>query len=278
MSKFSLVLTLMLFSTWALAENFRDTIHSIDLGKKGEEHILKFENGRAIFIQEQDLALNKGVDGLIGQYVAVETDEKNSLIYMETLPKEESSKQDSALIKAQKTMTPTVIPNWNQALNIWRGMNRSYKANTECTDRAHVWAYEEWKKHNLYSKKSFLFFTNTYIRNYRFNWWFHVAPYALIREYGKDVEHIFDRKYASMPRHLKEWTDIFIRSRKTCDVTTYRHYRNNRNGPEHCFVVKSDMYYRLPLHVRNLEDRGVVKSQFSSGEVNFSYRAFNRRQ
>ncbi|MFA5584703.1 MAG: protein-glutamine glutaminase family protein [Bacteriovoracaceae bacterium] len=279
MYKFSLFFLILMFSNIAFAEKFRDVIHSVDLGQGDEEHILKLQNGRVAFIPADDSFYVKNANELIGEYVEIELDDRFTLLSITSLPREEMPQEEDLVMdeSSPEKMVPTVIPNWNTAMKIWNGMNRSYKQNTECSDRAHVWSYEEWRKHNLYSMKSFLFFTNTYIRAYRFNWWFHVAPYAFVREYGRDVEHVFDRKYASIPRHFKEWTDIFIRSRRACPVTTYRHYRNNRNGSEHCFLVKSTMYYRLPLHVRNLEDSGIVKTRFSTSEVNFSYRAFTRR-
>jgi hypothetical protein len=126
-------------------------------------------------------------------------------------------------------------------------------------------------------RKVFLFFTNTYIRRYRFGWWFHVSPYTLVQGEDSIQEWIMDRRYTRSPYGMKNWTDVFIRSKRFCPVSTYRNYRANRNGSEHCFVVKSAMYYRLPLHVRNKEDYGTIKSSFSRGEVNFSYRAFRRR-
>lgn len=205
MPKFSLLFILIIMSQLAFAEHFKDTVDSIDFGENNQEHILKFTNGRAAFLPNHALDSLKENESLIGQYLEIETDEDNTVIFLDTLPLEEAPKTDlPKMSKIPEKMVPTVIPNWNVALKIWQGMNRSYKQVTECTDRAHVWAYEEWKKNDLYSQKSFLFFTNTYIRAYRYNWWFHVSPYALIRENGQDVEHIFDRRYASIPRHLKD--------------------------------------------------------------------------
>ncbi len=281
MKKLLLLAIFTLLSSVCWADTIQDTVYSIERGENGEETFIRFMNGRVAFVDEKDIDGIQNLMGLEGQKIEVEVDDRLTIQSLITLPQDENFQEESSedLINLNDTnkMVPTVIPNWSQALTIWRGMNRSYKSQTECTDRAHVWAYEEWKKHGLNSTKTFLFFTNTYIRAYRYNWWFHVSPSALISEYGNNVEHIFDRRYASMPLHIKTWTDIFIRSKRSCPSSTYRFYRNNRNGSEHCFVVRSDMFYRLPLHVRNLEDYGTVKTQFSTSEVNFSYRAFTRR-
>lgn len=281
MKKLLLLLMTIFLSSMSWADTIQDTVYSVDRGENGQETLIKFMNGRVAFIDEKDLDEVQNLMSLEGQKIRVEVDNRLTVQSLTTLPQDEKFKEENSeeLLNQNDSnkMVPTIIPSWSQALTIWRGMNRSYKSQTECTDRAHVWAYEEWKKYGLNSTKTFLFFTNTYIRAYRYNWWFHVSPSALISEYGKDVEHIFDRRYASMPLHMKTWTDIFIRSKRSCPSSTYRFYRNNRNGSEHCFVVRADMFYRLPLHVRNLEDYGTVKTQFSNGEVNFSYRAFTRR-
>ena len=279
MKKIFFLFLITLLPQLVFAETIQDTIYSVEKGENGEETFLRLMGGRVAFFKEDDNQWARTLDQQEGQRVEIELDQNLTIQSLIPLPLEDEQEElppASTSLEPQK-MIPSVIPNWSEALKIWRGMNRSYKNVSECSDRAHVWANEEWRKNSLNSSKTFLFFTNTYIRAYRFHWWFHVSPAALVYEYGKEVEHIFDRRYASIPLHMKQWTDIFMKSNRTCPETTYRHYRNNRNGKEHCFVVRADMFYRLPLHVRNLEDYGSVKTQFSNSEVNFSYRAFTKR-
>lgn len=261
----------LLMTSSANAARIQGQIDSIDYGQKNQEHILKLADGRVIFVKP-DSGLISSKTSYDGTPVELEVDDKNNLISISTLPDESENVMEERATDELR-MSQTDLPSEEEASRIFRGMNRSYYSRTECTDRAHVWTYEEWKKNNLTSRKVFLFFTNTYIRRYRYHWWFHVSPYVLVQ----GTERVMDRRYTSGPRNMKTWTDIFIRSKKTCPVNTYRYYRANKNGPEHCVLVKADMYYRLPLHVRNLEDSGIVKTQFSRSEVNFSYRAFRRR-
>lgn len=275
MKKAFLTLLLLIFTTCAFAERFQDNIHSIDLGRKGEDHLVKLTSGRVVFLNHEDDRLSDP-EFLEGRRVEIEIDENRTLKSISSLPDEPIIEEGPDYGGSTDDKT-TVLSSESSARSIFRGMNRSYYRNTECSDRAHVWAYEEWKKHNLVSRKVFLFFTNTYIRAYRYKWWFHVAPYTLVNSNGYTVERVLDRLFLRTPYSMKNWTDVFIRSKRECPVSTYRHYRNNRYGNEHCYLVKSSMYYRLPLHVRRLEDYGDVKTRFSSGEVNFSYRAFSRR-
>ncbi len=246
-------------------------IDSIDYGKSNQDHILKLADGRVVFVNEKSGLLSRKTH-YEGTPVEMEVDEEQNLISIATMPDETIDIPDERETEVS-SLFQTDLPSEEEAARIFRGMNRSYYSRTECTDRAHVWTYEEMRKNNLISRKVFLFFTNTYIRRYRFYWWFHVSPYVHVQ----GNERVMDRRYTSGPREMKTWTDIFIRSRKSCPVSTYRYYRANRNGSEHCILVKADMYYRLPLHVRNFEDSGIVKTQFSRSEVNFSYRAFRRR-
>jgi hypothetical protein len=271
---FALMTTL---STLAWGERFTDHIHSVSPGENGDEHLLMLSSGRAAFIDQEISPEFDPSDFRSGERVELEVDENLTLKSVTSLPPLETSQDTAPFMEPELLQNPTVLSDYSTAKSIFNGMNRSYKSKTECSDRAHVWSYEEWKKHGLVSNKVFLFFTNTYIRRYRFYWWFHVSPYTLIRENGNVVEHVMDRRYTGYPYHMKNWTDVFIRSKKSCPVKTYAHYRANKNGPEHCFLVKTSMYYRLPYHVRMMEDNGVIKTRFSTSEVNFSYRAFTRR-
>lgn len=277
MNKKILLSLLLSMSCFAWGERFQDHVHSIEKGKEGEEHILKLSSGRVIFFNE-DLPPHFGPEDFRqGERLELEVDSDLRLKSLVSLPPLASPTEVLEPVGPKKDYHPTILPDYPTARKIFNGMNRSYKRNTECSDRAQIWAYEEWKKHDLYSNKAFVFFTNTYIRRYRFYWWFHVAPYVLVKERGEVIEHVMDKKYTSYPYHMKQWTDIFVRSKRSCPVKTYAYYRANKNGSEHCVLVKAPMYYRLPLHVRNLEDQGIRKTRFSTREVNFSYRAFSRR-
>ncbi len=267
MKIFFLLLTL---APLAQAERFQGQIESIDYGIKNQEHLLKMADGRVIFVKP-DSGLLSPKTSYQGTSVEIEVDKNDNLLSISTIPDESANDLEERSVNEK--LNQSDLPSEAEASRIFAGMNRSYYSETQCTDRAHVWTYEEYKKNNLISRKVFLFFTNTYIRRYHFNWWFHVSPYVLVQ----GNERIMDRRYTSGPRNVKTWTDIFVHSKKTCPVSTYRYYRANKNGPEHCVLVKADMYYRLPYHVRMLEDYGQRKSSFNMSEVNGSYRAFRRR-
>lgn len=273
MGKVLTFLICIMLTSAAFADRFIDTIHSVSKGQEDQEHLVYLTNGRIFFINPQHFSPD---DFKTGERIEVEVDKRNRLLSVKSLPKSMAPEETIDVLE-NVTEDATILPNYSEASNIFNGMNRSYYNKTECTDRAHVWSYEEWKKYKLVSRKVFMFFTRTYIRKYNYNWWFHVSPYTLVRENGMVTEFVMDRRFISVPLTMKAWSDVFIQSRKSCPVSTYAHYRANNNGNEHCFHVKSHMYNRLPLHVENEENSGQSRSQFNSSEINYSYRAFSRR-
>jgi hypothetical protein len=275
MTKTVIGFLLLIMASTSFAERFQDSIHSYALGRDGEDHLLKLGSGRVAYIAPGD---NYRLEDLRpGQKLELDVDERLTVRSMVSLPGLPVEFPSPELDPTDVRHEPTVLGSEAAVARIFRGMNRSWYQQTECSDRAHVWAYEEWIKHQLVSKKVFLFFTNTYIRAYRWHWWFHVAPYTLVSTENGVEDRVLDPRFLRSHVGMKRWTDVFIRSRRVCPENTYRYYRNNTNGPEHCVLVKADMYYRLPLHVRALEDQGQVKTSFNAAEVNFSYRAFSRR-
>lgn len=270
------MLSLLFLTFSAKARIIEDTIHSVDPGSEGEETLILLEGGEVVYTKDKDISAKS----LEGERVRIDVDKKHNLRSISSLPVEEFPDQTEPFTSME---SPTVFENYNAALGSFRKMNTSWYNKSECTDRAQIWTYEAWKREGVVSQKIFMFFTNTYIRRYRYHWWFHVTPTALVQtgvsEDGSPVieEMMMDRRYSRGPLKRKTWSDIFIRSKRSCPITTYRYYRQNKYGEEHCFHVKSAMYYRLPLHVRALEDEGRVKTRFSTSEVNFSYRAFRRR-
>ncbi len=273
MRKVLTFLICIMITSAAFAERFIDTIHSVSKDQEDQERLVYLTNGRIFFFNSQYFSPD---DFMTGDRVEVEVDKNNRLLSVKSLPKT-FAKEEGFDAFDNISEDATILPDYSEASRIFNGMNRNYYNRTECTDRAHVWSYEEWKKHKLISRKVFMFFTSTYIRKYNYKWWFHVSPYALVKENEIVTEYVMDRRFINTPLTMKAWSDVFIQSKKSCPVSTYAHYRANNYGPEHCFHVKSHMYNRLPLHVENEENTGQSRSQFNSSEVNYSYRAFSRR-
>src|SRR5690606_20231897 len=166
-----------LFGTSAFAETIVDNIHSVSPGENGKEHLVYLENGRVFFIDPDQFHQDEFQPGMRAEFTI---DEKNRLEEID--PVEELKSQDRNYSSELTTEeSPTILGSYSEAQSIFRQMNRSYYNKSECTDRAHVWSYEEWRRQGLISRKVFMFFTNTYIRRYNYGWWFHVSPYTLVK-------------------------------------------------------------------------------------------------
>lgn len=168
--------------------------------------------------------------------------------------------------------TPTVLPGLDAAKTIFKSFRGRPNSWSQCYNRAHVWAFESKKQFQLDSMKVFIFYTRKYIREYNFDWWFHVAPFTLIQAGDSTEERVLDPRYAKSPLKFKEWTDLFMRNKVTCPVIKkYSDYENNEEA-SYCYLLMESMYYLQPLDLDNLERYGVVKSQWLNYEIRRAYR------
>ena len=133
------------------------------------------------------------------------------------------------------------------------------------------WANEEFRVSGLKSMKLFLFFTNRYIRNYNYKWWFHVSPMTYVKEGTKVIERVLDRRYTGGPRLTKTWTDNFIYGHRSCpQVAKYSQYYNNQEK-EDCYLIKSTMFFWQPRDLGYYEQTGLQKTNFIQSEIDWAY-------
>lgn len=255
----------------ALAATFTTTIHSIDLGKdKKEFHIVKFDNGRVGFVEfdNDDLIRALDVGRKANLNINVVLDERFYVLSAQTIGPAEETEGELCL----NPYKPSVLKDYNSALNILNRMRRDYTEEGQCFNRAHVWAYEEYMRSGLRSMKLFMFFTNRYIRNYNFHWWFHVTPMT----YVGSTPRTLDRRYAKGPAQIKAWTDIFIKSKRTCPkITTFARYAEGQER-EDCYLIPVSMYFVIPRDVERRDLSGIEKTEFLQKDLDRAYRdAFN---
>lgn len=271
--KFSLSLMLIMFCVSVHAERIQSRIHTIDTSsKKNVPHLIKLENGRVVFVEANDTDLlntfkaSKKHDDLL----EIELDENNNFLSAESV-KLEKTESDSEESTVRASFNPTVVEGYTKALAIFRKMRRDYQNNSQCYNRAHIWQYEESKSSGIASQKAFLFFTNRYIRNYRYKWWFHVSPMLLVRESGKVYERIIDRRYTSGPRYVKSWTNIFVATHRTCPVAVrYSDYSRNQESQD-CYLMKVSQYFWQPRDIVYRDNGGRVKTDWIQSEVDYAY-------
>lgn len=266
--KLVLPILLLIFTFGASAASLKSRIHSIDVApKKGLPHLIMLENGSVVFLEYREKETLKTFQESLKHQdkLEIEVDSRNNFISAETV--EEEGPVSTPGTNRSFAYDPSVVSS-GTATSIFRRMRRDYQYDSQCYNRAHVWAYEEFIKTGFKSKKTFLFFTRRYIRNYRYKWWFHVSPSTIVSGLG---ERILDRRYTGGHRSVSSWVRNFVYSGRSCPVVhKYYDYRNNQETQD-CYLIPVSMYFWQPRDIERRDRTGYEKTQFYNSEVNYAY-------
>ena len=264
---------LFTFALSAFSATYTTQIHSIDKGKKGQPHLILLTNGHTAFLEGSQKSLIEEIEASHerGDTVEINLDNKLNVLSVQTVapervePSEEETTPDEIM-----SYDPSVV-SLATAQSAFAGMRRDYQNESQCYNRAHIWTYEAYNRIGLKSKKLFLFFTSRYIRNYRYHWWFHVAPMTYVEGTAQTNWRVLDRRYTSNPLGTKNWTNIFMKNSATCPVvykySSYRNYQQSRD----CYLIPTSMYFWQPRDIERQERTGYVKTQYFSSEISHAY-------
>jgi hypothetical protein len=268
----ALVLSLLPSLSWAQSE-MSASLHHIDYGDRlGEDTLVYLSNGRVVrmnsFSQLEEL--QAGVQSK--KFYEISVDENKEILSFK-----EAVDQPVTMRPTQKNLETLLFDNYNPSMiSMEKAREFFYESmpspkESQCYNRAHIWSHEWRIKHNLYSKKVWVFFTRKYIREFAFDWWFHVSPYVHVIENGKVRERVMDVKYTRGPLKLKQWTDIFLHNDAPCPVV--ERYTDHANYPEFgsCFLMKSSMYYYQPADLEWKEAFGIEKNVYVPSEIVAAY-------
>ena len=267
--KLSLILMFLVTVSNSHAEVLNGKIHSIIRGEKNEDDIVRLENGRVVFVDSKDASLLRGLQSK-GNFEIV-TNNSNTITAARSVNKGllAFESEEEPLIQ---TFEASVLDNLNEVRSVYNRLNSNYQRESQCFNRAHVWANDEFKNHGIQSMKVFVFFTASYIRKARFNWWFHVAPLVKYKDdSGEVVSKVLDYRYADSPLSVKEWTDMFVYSNRSClETTKFSEYDHNPQT-EDCYLIYTSMYYWMPQDIAQRDTTNVEKENFSNGSVENAY-------
>jgi hypothetical protein len=268
------VLAFSLFSHAALAERMTTRITSVEESQDAAyPHLLLLENGRVATVPVGEknslIDIHKSLD--LGELLEIDVAEDNRLLSIATAAEAEKVEENflpDPGTSAEFSSTPTNLSSFAEAQMIFDRQNRNHQRKSQCYNRAHVWAFEEWRRSNLQSEKLFVFFTRRYIWDYNYKWWFHVTPMTYVTGYPVTLDRTFD----DGPKSVKDWTLRFIKSGRDCRVVyRYSEYSNNQET-EHCYLIPATMYNWQPSDLENYELTGVQKLNFIESDVNHAYR------
>ena len=145
----------------------------------------------------------------------------------------------------------------------------NFRYNSQCFRRAHTWSYDMYDYDNVKSMKAFLFFTPRYIREYGFDWWFHVAPFVYFKTAdGVTHEVILDKSLAPGGGvEMNDWATAFMENHVNCpEIQKYQDYEANVNK-DYCLIRKVPMYYYQPDNVEALDKEGKVLTDFQQTDL-----------
>ncbi len=241
-----MLIAFLVFSYGAGAETTEDGIHSIVRGKEGEPHLIKFNSGAVKFIEQHE------------RHKLINFEEKFKMSHAH-----ESSKM---LIQEEADFEPSLVSD-DQINTIFKNMNPYMRRKSECSDRAHVWAWDEFERSGTKSQKAFLFLTDTYIKRHRYKWWFHVAPmYTTVS--GQKI--VMDHQFLDRPVTFTEWKNLLVFSKREC-VTDFRFvdYDAGADQTQDCYTKAEPMYYYIPGDI-GARENGRPRTGWYNSEVNAS--------
>lgn len=270
---FRIILALCLLSLNAFADStIYSSVYLIDHGKTSDDdHLVFLDNGTVLKTKHDDQIIHELEKNKLNtkrNYEFIIDDDR----YVKSLKLVSEIKKELVLgSSTAQAYVPTTVASMDVLKKYFKEAPYNPKE-SQCFNRAMVWSYGWWKEHSLKSMKMFIFFTRDYIRRYNFEWWFHVAPYAHVKENGKVVERMLDVKYSSRPLPVKDWSDIFMRNDATCNVITK--YSEYADFPYtgNCYYYRASMYYYQPADLQMNEAWGLTKDKFNMGEVIGAYK------
>jgi len=164
----------------------------------------------------------------------------------------------------------TSLKSMDDAKKLFREMRRDTRNRSQCYNRSHVWTYEFTETRRLDAGKVWIYFTPKYIKEYKYKWWFHTAPYFEVNTESEKV--VMDRKFSSKPQRLTTWKNVYMKNNANCPtITKYSQYDNHRYS-NWCYLMFSSKYYWQPHNFKALEAEAIEKRAYKTSEVNAAYK------
>ena len=172
--------------------------------------------------------------------------------------------------------TLTVLPDYAAAQSVMDSMNGKTHDKSECYNRAHMWTFDALTQKQVNLGKLWIFFTRKYIREHRYKWWFHVAPYT---EVGAErAPYMLDRGFTMIPYTVENWKNIYMKNGAACPVITDYQAYETRQEEAYCYLVYSSQYYWQPWQLKELSTTGEVTYGYKESQLKIAYRDALRDQ
>lgn len=250
-------------------------IHGIDYGQGAEKSFLLLSSGHVAWLKN---SANKSRTGFFEkacrtrEMMSFTLNDSSELISAEALPQKllPKKKHKQLFSPSEDFYVPTIVESVVLAETYFEE-SREVELTSQCFNRAHVWSYEWFKNHGVLSNKTWIFFTRRYIREFEYNWWFHVAPSIAVKDGDVVREKVMDKEFSSHPQNIKAWTDMFMRDKASCPrVQKYSDYANYPES-ESCFLMRSSMFFHQPFDLETHETYEIFKSNWVDEDLKQAY-------
>lgn len=237
----------VLFSGFAIADSFESSVVRVS------DELVFWENGRVTHVDDKELL------------------QELEMMQETRLQVEESA---DGTIGIQSSYEPTVLDSEEKAEDFYRHSRRPspWQWSWQCYNIAHVRAYEEFKRTGLKSMKMFLFFSDRYIREYNFKWWYHVTPMTYVKTTKGIEERIIDKEWADETIGLKQWTDLLMKNKVSCKKIQFYSEFEDHPEDEYCYLLPANMYYWQPRNLKEYEKTRKERTEFDMSEVRWAYK------
>lgn len=242
-----MLMAFLVFSYGAAAVTTEDSVHSIVRGSEGEPHLVKFNSGAVKFIEAGEEYKLHQYESKINASQSLDSVLNNKMLALE-----------------ETDFEPSIVPD-GEIQEIFKRMNPFMRRKSECSDRAHVWAWDEFQKSGAKSQKAFLLLTDTYIKRHRYKWWFHVAP---MYTSASGQKMVMDKQFLDRPVTFTQWKNFLVFSKREC-VTDFRFldYNAGADQSQDCYTKFEPMYYYVPADI-GARESGRGKTGWYNAEVN----------
>lgn len=230
---------------------------------------IKFTNGQVGFWKKYPIFYFEQF--LTGQTVNVELNDKNEILSIK--PAFETTEIPPYSFEANETLTgfvPTVHPTYSAATKLLMSFPNDI-TNSQCFDRAHIWAFTAGNNY-VHLEKTWIFFADHFIAKNNFKWWFHVAPVASVKMQGIVQQRIVDRKFSEFPLKVKLWTDLFMFEKQSCkEIDRYTDYSEHPLEDD-CYLLTSTPYFWQPKDLEVFAKTGTEKTGWIDWEIRHAFK------
>jgi hypothetical protein len=167
-----------------------------------------------------------------------------------------------------KTLTnyqPSVLASEADALTVFKAMPTTiFKSNSQCYQRAEVWATQLFSRFQLTSMKVMILFTARYQREFGYAWDYHIAPLMPVQMNDGSIQDlVFDPTFVTDGKAISihDWSRYFIYPDVDClPIDNYADYLNFQDRA-YCYVMKVPMYNYIPDNLEYFNDPSHFQDQ-----------------